>query len=101
MRVWCGPAPNGEDTPHDVLVDGNAEGQGDLLSNPGATPRRIPLFHVDDRGHDFLSGSLWTGLRRYRGGEEPPIFRCVSARCRLKSVEGLRMIANGSTGAGA
>jgi len=73
-RVWCGPVPNGEDAAHDVLVDGNAEGQGDLLSDPGTTPGRIPLFHVDDRGDDFLGGSLWAGFRRHPGREEPPIF---------------------------
>ena len=67
------PGTNGEDAPHDVLVDRNAEGQGNLLSDPGTTPGRIPLFHVNDRGDDVLSGSFWTWLRRHRGGEEPPI----------------------------
>jgi hypothetical protein len=57
-----------------LLVDGNAEGQDDLLSDPGTTPGRIPLFHIDDCGNDFLRGSLWTGLCRHCGRKEPPIF---------------------------
>ena len=52
----------------------DAEGQSDLLRDPGITPGRIPLFHVDGRGDDVLGGSLGTGLRRHRGREEPPIF---------------------------
>jgi hypothetical protein len=47
-RVLCGPVPSGENAPHDVLVNGNAEGQGDLLRDPWASPDRVPLFHVDD-----------------------------------------------------
>src|SRR5712692_4294974 len=56
------------------LVDGNAEGQGDLLRDPWAPPGRIPPFHVDDGGHDFLAGSLWAGLRRHGGREQQAIF---------------------------
>src|SRR6266436_4228671 len=54
-RVWSWLIPHGENAPHDVLVDGNAEGQGDLLSDPWTPPGRIPPLHVDDSGHHFLA----------------------------------------------
>ena len=72
-RTWCRPAPNGENAPHHILCDGNAEGQGDLLSDPGTTPRRIPPFHVDDGGDDVLARSLGTRLRLPRRRKEPTI----------------------------
>jgi hypothetical protein len=46
--------------PHYVPVDGNAEGQRDLLRDPWTPPARVPLFHVDDSGDDFLAGPLGT-----------------------------------------
>ena len=73
-RVWCRLVPNGEDATHHVLIDGNAEGEGDLLSDPWTTPSRIPPFHVDDGGDDFRRRSFWTRLRRHLGRKEPPIF---------------------------
>jgi len=45
-RIWCRPEPNGENAPHHILVDENAEGQGNLLSDPRTTPGRIPSFQV-------------------------------------------------------
>src|SRR5712671_5431977 len=42
LRIRCRLAPRGEDAPHHVLVDRHAEGQGDLLRDPGTAPARIP-----------------------------------------------------------
>ena len=70
IRVWCRSAPHGENAPHHILVDGNTEGQGDLLSDPGTTPGRIPPFHIDDGGHDFLVGTLGARLLPYLGREQ-------------------------------
>ena len=53
---------SGEDAANHVLVDLNAESQGDLLGNSGTTPRGIALLHLDDGFDQFLSGSLRTGL---------------------------------------
>jgi hypothetical protein len=72
-RVLFWPVPSGENPPHHVLVHGNTEGQGDLLRDPWTSPGRVPLFHVDDRGHDFLAGSLGARPRRPFGREEPAI----------------------------
>jgi hypothetical protein len=58
-RVWSRLAPNGKNAPHHILGDGNREGQGDLLSNPWTPASRVPPFHVDNCGDDFLGGSLW------------------------------------------
>src|SRR5215510_14201099 len=49
-RVWLRPVPRGKNASHDILVDGNIEGRGDLLRDSCTTPRRIPPFHVDDGG---------------------------------------------------
>jgi hypothetical protein len=59
---------------HHVFVDGNTEGQGDLLRDPWTSPARVPLFHVDDRGDGVLAGSLGARFHGHLGREEPPIF---------------------------
>src|SRR4030095_16105256 len=73
-RVWGRPVPGGENAPHDILVEGNAEGQGDLLRDAWTTPGRIPPFHVDDGGDDVLAGSLGARFASYRGCEQQAIF---------------------------
>ena len=73
-RVRCGTVPNGENATHDVLVEGNAEGQGDLLSDPRTTPSWIPPLHLDDRGDDVRGGPLRSRLSRHLGRRESPIF---------------------------
>src|SRR5688572_6696731 len=61
-RIRCRLVASGENAPRHILVDGNPEGQRDLLRDPWTTPRRVPPFHVDDSGHHFLTRSLWTWL---------------------------------------
>src|SRR5213594_2541248 len=73
-RVWGRPVPSGENASYDILVDGNTEGQGDLLRDAWATPRRIPLFHVDDGGHHVLAGSARAWLLPDRRREQQAIF---------------------------
>ena len=65
--VWFRMVPSREKAPHHILVDGNTEGQGDLLRDPWTSPTRVPLFHVDDGGDDVLAGSLGARLRRSIG----------------------------------
>src|SRR5262249_19366274 len=73
-RIWFRLVPSRENAPHHILVDGNPEGQGHLLRDPWTPPGRVPLFHVDDGGHDFLSGSLAARLLPHPGREQTAIF---------------------------
>src|ERR1700730_17539291 len=43
-RGWSRMIPNRDNALYHILVDGNTEGQGDLLSDPWTTPPRIPPF---------------------------------------------------------
>ena len=52
---------NAEDTANHILVDGNAESQGDLLGDAGTTPAGIPPFHCHDGLDEVLVGSLRAG----------------------------------------
>ena len=83
-RFWL--VPNRENAPHDILGDGNREGQRDLLRNPWTPPARIPPLHVDDRGSDFPAWSLGARLRRHLGREElailPPYQRSMKVQQR-------------------
>ena len=73
-RIWFGLVPHGENAPNNVLVDGNAERQGDLLRDPWTTPSGIPLFHLNDGCHDFLVGSFWARLLAHLRREQQAIF---------------------------
>jgi hypothetical protein len=84
-RVWRRPAPGGENPPHDILVERNTEGQGDLLRDAWTTPRRIPLFHVDDGGHHVLARSPWARLLPDRVREQQAIL--PSLQCAMKTEE--------------
>src|SRR5215469_11653992 len=46
IRFW--PIMNAQDTANHILVDCDAESQGNLLGNAGTAPIRVPPFHVDD-----------------------------------------------------
>src|SRR5690349_20357700 len=62
--IWCRIVPSRENPSHDILIDGNTEGQRDLLRDPWRPPVRIPLFHVDHRGNDVLVRPFWPRLWR-------------------------------------
>jgi len=79
-RVWFRLVPSRENAAHHILVDGNTEGQGDLLGDPWTSPDRVPLFHVDDRGDDVLAGSLGAGFVGPLDEKSRRYFRCISAR---------------------
>jgi hypothetical protein len=42
-----------EDTPHDVLIDIDAKGPGNLLRDPGTSESGIPLFHLQNELDEF------------------------------------------------
>src|SRR5262245_8127340 len=66
-RVWLRPVPRGENAPYDIFVDGNIEGQVDLLRDAWTPPRWIPPFHVDDGGYHVAAGPPRARLLPYRG----------------------------------
>ena len=47
-RIRFRPVMNTEDTANHILVDGNAESQGDLLGDAGTTPVEITPFQFND-----------------------------------------------------
>jgi hypothetical protein len=69
--MWASPIEN---APHDILVDGNIEGQSDLLRDAWTTPGRIPPFHVDDGGHHVAARPSRARLLPYRGREQQAVF---------------------------
>ena len=58
-------------------------GQGDLLRDAWTTPRRIPLFHVDDGSHHVLAGYLWARLPPCRGQKQQAIL--PSLQCAMEA----------------
>jgi hypothetical protein len=52
----------GQDAPDYVFINGDAESQGNLLSDSRAAPGWIALFCADHGIDEFFGGSLWTGL---------------------------------------
>ena len=49
---------NAKDTANNIPVDFNAESQGGLLSDAGATPVRIATFQFNDCVNEFLIRSF-------------------------------------------
>jgi hypothetical protein len=78
---------------HHILVDGNPEGQGDLLRDQWTSPRRIPLFHATTAATTSCVGPFGLGFVRTLDESSKRYFRFVNARWSLKSVEGFRRIA--------
>lgn len=63
-----------EDPSNGVFVDGNAESEGDLLSDAGTPPGRVAELHLEDGLNNFLTGSFWTRSAPAWGGEKEAIF---------------------------
>jgi len=63
----------GQDTPHYVFIDRDAECQSNLLSDSRAAPEGIALFGSDDRINELLGRALGTGLAPAFGREEQAI----------------------------
>jgi hypothetical protein len=100
-QVWSWIRPHGENAPHDVLVDGNAEGQADLLSDAWTTPGRIPPFHVDDCGDEVRGESPGPRFPSYRSENNRRYFRFVTLDGVLTALTVSRRLRNGSNGSGA
>src|SRR5689334_2450773 len=72
-RVWCRIVPRRENASNDILVNGDPEGERDLLRDPRTSPARIPLLHVDHGGLDVLARSFGPRRRGSIRAEEPAI----------------------------
>jgi hypothetical protein len=52
----------GENAPNNVLIDLDAERQGDLLRDSWTAPGWIAIIHLDHGFNQFVAGSLGSGL---------------------------------------
>jgi hypothetical protein len=52
----------GENAPNNVLIDLDAERQGDLLGDSRTAPGWIAILHLDHGFNEFFAGSLGSGL---------------------------------------
>ena len=55
---------NSQDASHNVFIQGNAESQGDLLSNSRTSPCGIPPFGIYDGINKLFGGSMGAGFLR-------------------------------------
>src|SRR6516225_5739413 len=94
FRIALRPVMSGENATHDILVDLDAEGQGELLSHSRATPVRITQFHFNDCVDEFFVRSFWARLTPTLGRKQHAVlsFRSTSWRC--SRVEGFRTMAD-------
>ena len=86
----------GQDAPNEVFIDGEAEGQSDLLSDSGAAPGGIALFGGDNRFSEFLGRTLGTGLAPAFRREEQAVL--ALGQDVVKVQEGRRFQNDGRTG---
>ena len=63
----------GENPSNHVLVDGDGESQGNLLSDARTAPGGIALLHLDNGFKEFFVGSFGAGPTPALGGEEQAI----------------------------
>ena len=69
---------DGEDTPHDILINRYAEGQSNPLSDSRAAPEGIVLFGSDNRINEFLGGTLRAGFAPAFPRKEQTVLAFVS-----------------------
>src|ERR1022692_1532750 len=67
------PVVMGENPSNTVFIDGDVEGQGDLLRDSRPAPVGITLLHFDDRMNEFCARSLRAGLPTAIRGEQHAI----------------------------
>jgi len=69
---------NAEDTANHILVDGNAESQGDLLGDAGTTPVEIRRFNSTTASISSLCGPFGPGRRLRLSENNMRYFRLAS-----------------------
>jgi len=71
VRSWS--VMSGQDASDNVFVDGDTEGQGNLLGDSRTAPGGISLFHFDNGIDEFSGRSPRTGLAPEICREEHPV----------------------------
>ena len=64
------PVVMGENPSNNVFVDGDVEGQGDLLRDSRTAPVGITLLHFENRMNEFCALPLRAGLPTAIRGEQ-------------------------------
>jgi hypothetical protein len=85
----------GQDAPHHVFIDRDAERPCNLLSDARAAPRGIALFGGDDRVNEFFGRTLGTGLAPAFRGEEQAVL--ALGQDLVKVQQGRRFQSDGRT----
>jgi hypothetical protein len=85
----------GQDAPHHVFVDWDAERQSNLLSDSRAAPGGIALFGGDDRVNKFFGRTLGTGLAPAFRREEQAVL--ALGQDLVKVQQGRRLQSDGRT----
>ena len=62
-----------QNTTDDILVEFNAEGEANLLSDSGTAPAGIPPLHLDDGIHQFFGWTLRSGPATTLRREKQPV----------------------------
>ena len=75
--VRLGSVMSSQDAANEVLIDGEAERQSNLLSDSRAAPRGIALLGGENRVNEFFGGTLGTGLAPAFRGEKQWYLRLV------------------------
>ena len=73
-RAWFRPVVNAQDAANNILVDGDAESQRDLLSNAGTAPVGIAPFHCYDGVDEVFLRSLRARAPSALGRKQPAVF---------------------------
>src|SRR5262249_42158473 len=88
-------AVTGENPSNHVFVDGDAESQGNLLSNARTARGAIALLHLDDGINEFSAGSFGPGPAPVLGREEAAILSVPQGL--VEAQESRRFQNNGGT----
>ena len=84
-----------KNAPHNILIDLNAESQGQLLSNSATAPAWVELFDFNDCLDEFRRRSLGPRLSASLRREQSLIL--TFHQCRMESEEGGRLQYDGNT----
>ena len=81
---WGRAVVLGENTPHQVLVDLDAERLGELLGDSGAAKARVARLHLDDGVDELLRRALGSGLAQTACREQPPVLSLLERLVELE-----------------